>query len=207
MVMGMVGKSIPDDWIDYIFRKRKEAIVLMSQGKLSAEKIYLEFTRTLPAIVSYGSAGLNASIKMIGLLPKEEIFDEIYDKLTRFVETKPNMKQVLEFLLSEMYVEEYLDFTKLFTLDLAKKNTWKNLGEGGEAVLIFFTPPTKSYMLRVDVNVHVDDKYFWYANIMHDLFHVVPKKGKVVSRYPAYIFHIKEIWDKSADKFGVRIYP
>lgn len=201
-----MGK-VPDDWVDYIFRKRRETIVLMSQGKLNADRIYIEFTRTLPAIVSYGPVGLNASVKMVGLMPRDEVFDEFYDKLTRFVETKPNRRQVLDFLLNEIYVEDKLDLTKLFTLDLAKKNTWRNINENKEAVLIFFTPPSKSYMVRAEVTIHTDDKYFWFANMMHDLFHVVPTKGEVVSRSPAYVFHIKEIWDKSADKFGVKIYP
>ncbi|MEX0568018.1 MAG: hypothetical protein Q6363_002520 [Candidatus Njordarchaeota archaeon] len=200
-------ERIPKAWVDYIFLKRRKIIEKMIRGEAEAKDIYLEFTRTLPAIVTYGPAGLNASIKMIGLLPKKEILGEILSKMKSFIKKKPKMKEVVKFLLDSVYVEDILDLTKLFTLDLALKNTWKNINETKSAVLIFFTPPSVSYMVKAEVTIHRDDDVFMFANYMHDLFHVVPIKGKVISRSPTYLFHIEEIWDKSADKFGIKIYP
>jgi len=199
--------DIPDEWIDYIFRKRLAIIRRMSEGNVSRDEIYIGFTRTMPAIVTNGPAGLNASIKMVGLLPREELLEETYRKILDFIEEKPSMRDVVRFLLSEIYVEEKIDFTKLFTLDLAKKNTWRNLNATNRAILIFYTPPITSYLVKAKVTIHTDDIIYKYANAMHDIYHVVPLKGKIVSRAPVYVFHIYEIWNKSADKFGVRIYP
>jgi len=199
--------EIPEEWINYIFRRRREMIIKMSKGEAKREEILLEFTRALPAIVTDGPAGLNASIKMVGVLPKEKYIPELLNMINDLISKKPKMEEIVKFLLEKIYVEDVLDFTKLFTLDLAKKNTWRNINETRKAVLIFFTPPTKSYMIKADVTIHVDDKIFQFANAMHDLYHVVPKTGKIVSKSPTYVFHIREIWDKSADKFGVKIFP
>lgn len=203
----MIPLGIPHEWIEYIFEKRREAIERMLSGNVDSRDIYLGFTRTVPAIVSYGSAGLNASVKMIGLVPKEDIIDDLYAKVIELVEKKPSMQIVTKFLLNEIYVRDLIDFSKLFTLDLARKNTWRNVNENPDVVLIFYTPPDISFMVRAKATIHTDDIYYRYANAIHDIFHVVPKKGKIVSRAPTYIFNIKEIWNKSADKFGVKIYP
>ncbi len=178
----------------------------MLHGSIDKTYIYLEFTRTLPAIVTYGPAGLNASIKMVGIVPKEEYIETTLEKIVAFASKKPSMEDVLNFLLDEIYRPDVLDFSKLFTLDLAKKNTWTNINESNEAILIFFTPPETSYMVCAKVTIHTNDIYFEYANAMHDIFHAVPRTGKISLRAPTYIFHIMEIWDKSAKAFGKKIY-
>jgi len=199
--------EVPEEWINYIFRRRREMIIKISRGEAKREEILLEFTRALPAIVTDGPAGLNASIKMVGVLPKEKYIPGLLSMINDLINKKPKTEKIIKFLLEKVYVEDILDFTKLFTLDLARKNTWKNINETKKAVLIFFTPPIKSYMIKADVTIHVNDEIFQLANAMHDLYHVVPKTGKIVSKNPAYVFHIREIWDKSADKFGVKIFP
>ena len=70
--------DMPEEWIDYVFRKRKQIIERMVKGKVDAKTINLEFTRALPAIVSTGPAGLNASIKMIGLIHKEKCLGNVF---------------------------------------------------------------------------------------------------------------------------------
>lgn len=199
--------ELPKSWVDYIFWGRRRIIEKMASGEAKAKEIYLEFTRTLPAIVTDGPAGLNASVKMIGLMPRMDMLGGILDEIEGFIKKRPKMSEVIKFLLNRIYVEDSLDLTKLFTLDLALRNTWRNINETRRAVLIFFTPPSTSYMVKAKVTVHNDDEVFRFANYMHDLFHVVPVRGEVVSKNPAYVFHIEEIWDKSADKFGVKIYP
>ncbi len=200
---------IPDKFRRYIFHSRKEILLKMIKGELRDEKeLYLSFTRALPAIVSHGPAGLNASIKMIGFVLKEKYLEETLYKIKEFVERgKKNSLDVLNFLLNYIYNEEKIDFAKLGTLDLAKKRTWANLKNGGEAILIFFTPPSTSFMVVADTEVHTEGIYFEYFNALHDLFHVFPRAGRIVGKHPAYIFRIKEIWDKSVDSFGVKIYP
>jgi len=205
--LGVTMGRIPDEWISYIFRERLSIIERMSRGEASHNEIYLSFTRSMPAIVTNGPAGLNASVKMVGLLPREDLIEDLYAKIEDFIEKKPSMRDVVKFLLNEIYVEDRLDFSKLFTLDLAKKNTWRNLNATDRAILIFYTPPITSYMVKAKVTIHMDDIIYRYANAMHDIYHVVPTTGRVVSRAPTYVFHIEEIWNKSANKFGVKIYP
>jgi len=200
---------IPERFKKYIFDERKNMIIKMMRGEVRDEKeIYLWFTRALPAIVSNGPAGLNASIKMVGFVVKEEYLEETVSAIKNFVNSgKKSHEEVLQFLLRYIYDENRLDLSKLATLDLAKKRTWANLRDGGEAVLIFFTPPDTSFMVKVNVEVHLDGLYFEYVNALHDLFHVVPQAQRIVGRHPTYIFKIREIWDKSVDAFGKKIYP
>ena len=77
--------------------------------------------------------------------------------------------------------------------------------ESKRATILFFTPPSKSYEVRCDVEIHTDDDVWEYANSLHDIFHR-PEKGRNWSRTPAYLFKIREIYDNSEDKMGVRIY-
>lgn len=200
---------LPTKFIDYIFYERKNMIIKMAKGEVKDEKeVYLWFTRALPAIVTNGPAGLNASIKMVGFVVKEEYLEETIQKIKSFVASgKRTHGEVLDFLLNTVYNEDKIDFEKLITLDLARKNTWANIKNGGEAVLIFFTPPDVSFMVKADVKVYISGLYFEYANAIHDIFHVVPTAGKIVGRNPVYVFEIKEIWDKSVDAFGKKIYP
>ncbi len=200
---------IPDAFKQYIFRERKAMIEKMAKGEVKDEKeIYLWFTRALPAIVTDGPAGLNASIKMIGFVLKEDYLDEAVRMIHEIAKEKRKMSEILDFLLNFVYDENKIDFTKLATLDLAHKRTWANLKNGGEAILIFFTPPDISYMVIAETEVHLEgSKYFEYVNALHDIFHVAPTAGKIVGRHPTYIFKIKEIWDKSVKAFGNKIYP
>ena len=201
---------IPKRFKNYIFTERRIMIEKIAKGEVKdKQSIYLWFTRALPAIVTHGPVGLNASIKMVGFVLKEQFIRDFLEKIYEFLaERKKNRKEILELLLGFVYDENKIDFTKLITLDLAKKKTWENLKDGGEAVLIFFTPPDISFMVKADVEVHLEGSiYFEYANALHDLFHVVPYAERIVGRNPTYVFKIKEKWDKSVDAFGKRIYP
>ncbi|MGQ4893714.1 MAG: hypothetical protein ACP6IQ_03710 [Candidatus Njordarchaeia archaeon] len=197
---------IPDVFKKYFFYERRKLIEKMLTGEaVENNELYLQFTRALPAIVSNGPEGLNASIKMVGFVPKEEYLTDTINKIKDLVAKKVKGKKVIEFLLNEIYVEEKIDFTKIGTLDLAKKRTWGNLKNGGEAVLIFFTPVETSFMIKAKVKTFTDGPYYQYMNLLHDIFHVGPvirKKGN-----PTYIFEIEEIWDKSLNAFGKKIYP
>jgi len=197
---------IPEKFKSYFFYERKKLIEKMLTGEVvENNELYLQFTRALPAIVSSGPKGLNASIKMVGPVPKEEYLTDIINKIKNLVARKIRGKEVIRFLLKEVYNEEKIDFTKMGTLDLAKKRTWENLKNGGEAVLIFFTPVEISFMVKAKVKTYTEGPYYLYMNLLHDIFHVGPvirEKGN-----PAYIFEMEEIWDKSLKAFGKRIYP
>lgn len=167
----------------------------------------LGFTRHNPAIITCGKAGPNGSIKGIGFIHKEEYLEETLQKLREELKKPYNPRDALNFLLNEIYVREKIDFTKLVSLELAKKHTWTNItGGSSEATVLFFTPPSTSYEVRCEVEVHEDDEVWEYTNAVHDVFHR-PKKPRDWSKTPAYLFKIKEIYDNGEKAIGVRIYP
>jgi len=196
---------IPEEFIEYVFQERVEAIKKMLYGKFDAY-LLIDFTRHNAAIITYGPAGLNGSIKGIGFIHRDEFLMETLEKMREELSSEYEPEKAGKFLLEEIYVREKIDFTKFITLELARKHTWKNLTEGNkEATILFFTPPSTSYEVRCDVEIHRDDEIWEYANSLHDIFHR-PKKKRDWSKTPAYLFKIREIYDNSEDKMGVKIY-
>jgi len=196
---------IPEEFIEYVFQERVEAIKKMLYGKFDAS-LLIDFTRHNAAIITYGPAGLNGSIKGIGFIHRDEFLMETLEKMREELSSEYEPEKAGKFLLEEIYVREKIDFTKFITLELARKHTWKNLTEGNkEATILFFTPPSTSYEVRCDVEIHRDDEIWEYANSLHDIFHR-PKKKRDWSKTPAYLFKIREIYDNSEDKMGVKIY-
>jgi hypothetical protein len=196
---------IPEEFIEYAFQERVEAIKKMLYGKFDAS-LLIDFTRHNAAIITYGPAGLNGSIKGIGFIHRDEFLMETLEKMRDELSSEYEPEKAGKFLLEEVYVREKIDFTKFITLELARKHTWKNLTQGNkEATILFFTPPSTSYEVRCDVEIHRDDEVWEYANSLHDIFHR-PKKKRDWSKTPAYLFKIREIYDNSEDKMGVKIY-
>ncbi len=191
----------PQEFIEYVFRKRLEAVRKMVRGELSDSQLYLEFTRTSPAVITYGPAGLSGSIKMIGFLPKEDrILDALKDvKEVLRLKKKEGLREAMNKLLDVIYREDIINFRKLGGLEMGFKHSWSNIKATGKATLLFFTPPVTSYEVRCDVRIHEDGPIHEYLNLLHDLFHVVEGSR---SSYPAYEFVIKEIIDQSATKEG-----
>ncbi|NJE10715.1 hypothetical protein [Thermococcus sp. MAR1] len=197
---------LPEEFIRYAFEERVEGIKRLLNGKFGPE-VLISFTRHNAAIITCGPAGTNGSIKGVGFIHREELLAETIEKMKEELRRPYNPLNAGRFLLEEIYVKERIDFTKLVSLELARKHTWKNLTEGRkEATVLFFTPPSTSYEVRCDVEIHEDGPVWEYANALHDIFHR-PKKPRDWSRTPAYLFKIREIYDNGEDKMGVRIYP
>ncbi len=197
---------IPEDFIRYVFEERVEGIKKLADGKFGPEAL-IGFTRHNAAIITCGKAGANGSIKGVGFIHREEFLPETVEKLRREMQRPYVPKRALEFLLNEIYVREKIDFTKFVSLELAKKHTWENITSGNrEATILFFTPPSTSYEVRCEVEVHEDDEVWEYTNAVHDTFHR-PKKPRDWNRTPAYLFKIKEIYDNGESAMGVKIYP
>jgi hypothetical protein len=203
--MEMSEKTIPEEFIQRIFKERVSTIRKIIQKELSDKELYMEFMRHTLIVATNGPAGLNAAVKGVGLVVKEDILPRILSQIKDFAETNPSRRKVLKFLLENLYVKEKLDFKKLSSLELAKKHTYQNLIENKHAVLVFFIPPITSYEVKCRVEIHLNDLYHEYVNAVHDLFHK-SKIKKEWSKTPAYIFHIEEIYDNSANKMGVKIY-
>ncbi|MEO2151491.1 MAG: hypothetical protein ABGW50_02395 [Thermococcus sp.] len=197
---------IPEEFIRYAFDERVEGVRKLAEGKFGPEAL-IGFTRHNPAIITCGKAGPNGSIKGIGFIHKREYLGETIEKLREELRRPYDPRRALRFLLDEIYVREKVDFGKLVSLELAKKHTWSNITGGSkEATVLFFTPPSTSYEVRCEVEVHEGDEVWEYTNAVHDVFHR-PKKPRDWTKTPAYLFKIKEIYDNGERAMGIRIYP
>ncbi len=207
-------KPLPKEFLDYAFKQRKELLKKALEGGLHGPEFFVAFTRHTPAIISYGSSGLNGSIKGIGFVHREEFISKTVEDL------KSTLNELLElpmdeakrlsmkFLLEEIYLEELVDFTILSSLELAKGHSWRNFQENPHASILFYTPPLTSYELRAKVEIHEQGPYWEFVNAVHDVFHLAgSKKRRDWSKTPAYIFHIKEIYDNSVKAMGKKIWP
>jgi len=203
-------KSIPIQYIKWAYVERRDLIKRMLEGKASKEDFLIGFLRHTPAVVSYGPAGLNASIKGIGFVVKEKYLYETTEALEKFIDKGGDIKEAIKILLKYIYVKDYMekiDFTKLSTIELARKHTWINIQSNPIATILFFMPPLTTYEVRCKATIHVNDIYWRYVNAVHDVFHAAPYSEKRDwSKRPVYIFEIQEIYDNDPRKMGEKIY-
>jgi len=198
--------GIPEEFIDWLYVKRRELIEKILRGKASEQEVYLGFLRHTPAIATYGSAGLNASVKGIGFIHEDKYLPETLEILREYMKEKRSQVEALKFLLEHIYLREKIDFTKLTSIELARKHTWINVSENPVATIVFYYPPMTSYEVRCKVEIHLDDDVHEFVNRIHDLYHSgKPRKEKWSSR-PVYMFRIQEIYDNSPIKMGQKIY-
>jgi len=202
-----MNKEIPKEFIKWSFFERKELVEKMLKGELKERDFLVGFLRHTPAIVTYGPAGLNASIKGIGFVPKEDFLEEITNKMKNALKQPRNMKIAAKFLLEYVYNEKYIDFHKFSTIELARKHTWINLQHSNKATILFFMPPETTYEVRCKATIHTQDLYWEYVNSIHDLFHM-PNEPDVKdwNKRPVYIFEIEEIYDNNPKFMGKKIY-
>ncbi|MFA5289658.1 MAG: hypothetical protein WC351_01285, partial [Candidatus Izemoplasmatales bacterium] len=58
-----------ESFFNWAFRTRANTVIkILNKEEMSQEKVFLSFCSHDPALVSYGPAGLNASIKGIGFM-------------------------------------------------------------------------------------------------------------------------------------------
>ena len=210
-------------FFDWAFKTRAQNVIDMYNGvETSMEKMFLNFCSHEPAFVSYGPAGLNASVKGVGFLPKDEYLEETLEAYIAHIRTyepgdKTYGQRGLKLLIEYMYGEEArgrIDFTRLGTLEMAKRHTWTNYQVNKEAALIFHQPPMVSYKLKGKIEIYDEsisgrrELYQQFINAQHDMYHT-PDMSRWLS-YPAYIFRIEEVYDNSASPkgFGAQLaYP
>ena len=206
--MSESSRKIPAEYLKWAFYERRELIERMLAGKITERDTSVGFLRHTPAIVTFGPAGLNASIKGVGFVPKEEYLEETVLKLKEALDKKRTMRESVELLLKVVYNEEILDFLKLSTIELAKRHTWKNLQDSDRATLLFYMPPETTYEVRCKTTIHTDDLYWEYVNAIHDVFHMTPfpLERRDWSKTPVYIFEIQEIYDNNPKLMGKRIF-
>jgi hypothetical protein len=210
----MASHTIPEAFIDWAFRGRAELIRRQAEGQAVApHEIYLGFTRHNPSVVSYGPAGLNASIKGVGYIPRLDYLDETLGAYLAHIRRGWRDGYGLDglpLLMRMLYgdgCQERIDLTRLGFLELALDHTWTNLRADPTVTLLFYQPPATSYEVRGRAEIHEQGSaYHLLLNAQHDVYHE-PHPERWPSR-PAYILTIDEIYDNSAakDGFGRRIY-
>ena len=199
-------KMIPEEFIDWLYVKRRELIEKILRGKASEQEVYLGFLRHTPAIATHGSAGLNASVKGVGFIHEDTYLSGTLEILREFMKEKRSQVEALKFLLEHIYLREKIDFTKLTSIELAHKHTWTNVNENPVATIIFYYPPMTSYEVRCKVKIHLNDEIHEFVNRIHDLYHGGKPQKESWSKRPVYVFHIQEIYDNSPMKMGQKIY-
>ncbi len=198
---------LPEAFLNWVYRGRAELIRRQAEGEqVPHHEIFLGFTRHTPAIVSYGPAGLNASIKGVGFVPKEEYVRETLDAYLEHINRgwrEGYSEEGLQLLVRLLYGEGCagrIDFTKLGTLELARDHSWANFRANPACTLLFYQPPMISYELRGRVEIHTEGLYHTLVNAQHDVYHR-PYPERWPER-PVYLFTIEQIFDNSATKKG-----
>lgn len=119
-------------FFDWAFKARAKHVIDMYNGVMeSKEKLFLNFCSHEPAFVSYGPAGINASVKGVGFLPKDEYLEETLEAYVNHIKTydpadKTYGKRGMELLIKYMYGEDAcdrVDLTKLGSLEMAKRHS------------------------------------------------------------------------------------
>jgi hypothetical protein len=199
-----------ESFFNWSYKTRAQMVTKLHNGEdISREKLFLSFTSHNPAFVSNGPAGLNASIKGVGYVPKPEYLEETLEAYLKHIQTykmcgdEDYSKRGLALLVNLLYSPEAecrIDFSILTSLEMAKKHSWENYRVNPEATLIFYQPPAVSYELRGKMEIHENDIYQKFVNAQHDVYHA-PNMERWPQR-PAYVFRIEEIYNNSVGKDG-----
>lgn len=204
-----------EKFFNWAFNSRANTVIKLHNGEeMSHEKVFLSFCSHDPALVSHGPAGLNASIKGIGFMPKPEYLEETLEAYIKHIKSytpgdKDYSKRGLELLVKYLYGPEArhrIDFSCIGSLEMAKKHSYANYKVNPEATIIFYQPPMISYELRGQMEIHDEmdsgkrEIYQQFINAQHDVYHT-PDMSRWL-KYPAYVFRIEEIYDNSASKEG-----
>lgn len=202
-------------FFNWAFRTRAQTVMNIYNGvEMSKEKVFLSFCSHDPALISYGPAGLNASIKGIGFMPKPEYLEETLEAYIEHIKTydpedKEYSKRGLGLLVKYMYgpeAQHRVDFSCIGSLEMAKDHSYRNYKANPEATILFYQPPMISYEVRGKMEIHDETEsgkreiYQQFINAQHDVYHS-PDMNRWLS-YPAYVFRIEEVYDNSATKEG-----
>ncbi len=208
----MTDFKLPEKYFKWAYEDRATLVRKLAAGeKVKPETLFLSFTRHNPVLISNGPAGLNGSVRGVGFVPKEEYLQETLDAYLHHINSgwrEGYSEEGLKLLVTHIWSPEArprLDFSIMGSLELAGKHSWINFQSNKAVTVLFFEPPVVSFEVRGEIEIFEDGPYHRFLNAQHDVYHR-PNKEKWVSR-PAYIIHIKEIYDNSAtrDGFGTRL--
>jgi hypothetical protein len=202
-------------FFNWAFRSRAQTVTKLHEGEeMAKEKVFLSFCSHNPAFISHGPDGLNGSIKGVGFLPKPKYLEETLEAYLAHIKSydgddRAYSQRGLAVLVEHLYrpeAHERIDFTRLGSLEMAKKHSWNNYRADPEATLIYYQPPMISYELRGTVEIYDEsasgkrELYQQFINAQHDVYHR-PNMDRWLT-YPGYVFNIREVWDNCASKEG-----
>jgi hypothetical protein len=199
----------PNSFFDWAYSKRRELLDKMLNETMGDDnEMFIGFTRHTPVMITNGPEGLNGSVKGFGFVPKQECIDDTIQKIMGIIEMgkqasgKDRIKALIEYMYSEEAMNT-IDFTRLVSLELARKHTWNNVMSGNtDCTLVYYEPPMVSYELRGKALLHENDSYCRFANAIHDIYH---SENTTTRSIPAYVFEIEKIFDNSVRAFGKQI--
>lgn len=203
----MIEKGHP--FYDWAYAKRCELVDKLVNHTFSDEReMMCGFSRHTPVMITNGPEGLNGSVKGFGFVPKAEFLEEITNALFAVIAKGKDASgseriKVIQTLIYSQEASLKIDFTKLVSLELARKHTWGNVtGGNNKCTLVYYEPPAISFEVRGVVEIHQDDLYSKYASAMHDVYHSESTKVNLI---PAYLYNIESIFDNSVRHFGKQI--
>ena len=182
-----------ESFFRWAINTRAENVLKMYRGEMSSpEKVFLSFCSHDPAFVSYGPAGLNASIKGIGFLPKDEYLEETLEAYINHIKTfdpedKTYSKRGLEVLVKYMYGDEArdrVDFTKVGSLEMAKWLIDRGWYIGFTGVLTF---KNARKAVEVAANIPLDRLV-----LETDCPYMAPEPFRGKRNHPGYLYRMAE---------------
>jgi hypothetical protein len=207
---------------NWAYKGRGKSVKNMLDGvKVPQSEFFFNFTAHTPTFVSYGSKGLNASVKGVGWIPKKDLMPKILDEYLRHINSyapddKTYQSRGLEILYRNLYCDEAagnVDFTVLSSVEMAFVHSYYNYSENPEATLLFYQPPAISYELRGKMSLHgkryekdaqVDirdlDLYQQFVNAQHDMYH--SPNTAIWKTRPVYLFKIEEMFNNGLGPQG-----
>jgi hypothetical protein len=143
----------------------------------------------------------------------DELFADIEKESERIEKSTIYQRRSMELFLKYLYFEpkeatERVDFTKLSTIEMAKmrpkssKHTWSIVQRCKRASLVFYRPPSLSFELHGQLEIHENGEYHEFVNLVHDAVGYVPPYERRYAERPVYIFNVEAVFDNSPSPTG-----
>jgi hypothetical protein len=202
-------RKLPGSFIAWQSESRKELLTLILKG----EERMPNFGAHLPIMTTKDAGDVfptNSCAKGVGLLPQPSLLGEMIKKITRVEEEikrgrETGIREGIEFLIDFYSNINNLDDTRLSSIEIYAKKTFRNVKKDPRANLLYvdIERGCLSYMVNAVVEIISEDSpYFRFVTTMHDIFHI-PKN--IDRKFPAvYIFHVSELYNKTPGKDASR---
>jgi len=210
----MSERKLPQIYVEEFFFRRRRLVENMLKKPLEELEIEIAVNAPLlsPIVATCGPAGPNAAPFMLSFTVKDEYIKEAITEMKKIAEkyygSREAYRAAASFLLDYVYNMERANLLRLITHLMSKGHTYQNIMATKEATISILFPPDRGALeLRTTAYIVEKGDLYIYANMLHDLMHVVPRGKREHPWYPAIVFEVKEIYDNSYQALGKRIYP